>query len=124
MKILYLAAHALWPANTGARLRDFQLAQQLGARASVTFAEMAPANEQIQLRSVSTQLQQVIRLKKERTYTPWKILRGLAGPLPMTVLNCRSRSAARRLREILRDESFDTVQVEGVHLLEYLPAIL
>ena len=51
-------------------------------------------------------------------------MRGLAGPLPMTVLNCRSRSAARRLREILRDESFDTVQVEGVHLLEYLPAIL
>jgi len=45
MRILYFAPHQIWPINTGARLRDYQLARQLAARSSVTFVEMRHAGE-------------------------------------------------------------------------------
>ena len=35
MRILYFATHAAWPLTTGARLRDYHLARQLGSRCSV-----------------------------------------------------------------------------------------
>jgi len=45
MRLLYFAPHQIWPTNTGARLRDYQLARQLAARCSVTFVECAIAGE-------------------------------------------------------------------------------
>ena len=68
-------------------------------------------------------LARLVTLQTERTYTARKILRGLAGPAPVTVLNCWSRESASLLAETLRAGRFDTVQLEGVHLMEYLPVI-
>jgi glycosyltransferase involved in cell wall biosynthesis len=123
MNILYFATHPLWPANTGARLRDGHLARQLGARARVTFVEMCRAGESSEARFGPSLPARVVTLRKPRPYTPWKILRGLAGPSPVTVLNCWSRGAASLLTEALRGGSYDTVQIEGVHLMDYLPVI-
>jgi polysaccharide biosynthesis protein PslH len=50
-------------------------------------------------------------------------LRGLAGPTPITVLNCWSLRLASQLADALRSLQFDTVQIEGTHLMEYLPII-
>src|SRR5262249_54909269 len=58
-----------------------------------------------------------------RTYTPSKILCGLVGPAPITVLNCWSLGAASQLANVLRSKQFDTVQMEGVHLIKYLPIV-
>ena len=123
MNILYFAPHAMWPANTGARLRDYQLALQLAACANVTFLEMRGAEETLETAPAGCGVAKVVSSKKERTYTISKLLRGLAGPAPVTVLNCRSRDAFQLLAETLAAGQFDTVQIEGVHLMEYLPEI-
>jgi glycosyltransferase involved in cell wall biosynthesis len=68
-------------------------------------------------------LASIITLDKGRTYTTSKILRGLAGPIPLTVLNCWSRRMVSELMEAFRFRRFDSVQLEGVHLMEYLPVI-
>jgi glycosyltransferase involved in cell wall biosynthesis len=123
VRILYFAPHQIWPPTTGARLRDYQLARQLGARASVTFVEMRSAGEEQQAPPEDSEFTSVVTLKKVGMYTPSKIARGLAGPVPITVLNCWSHKSAARLAEVLKSRAFDTVQVEGVHLMEYLPII-
>jgi polysaccharide biosynthesis protein PslH len=123
MSLLYLAPHELWPVNTGARLRDYQLARQLAARESVTFVEMSCAGEEHQSPPEDSGFTRVVTFHKDRIYTPFKIARGLAGPIPLTVLNCWSSQSASQLAEVLRSRPFDTVQVEGVHLMEYLPII-
>jgi sugar transferase (PEP-CTERM/EpsH1 system associated) len=123
MRLLYFAPHQAWPIDTGARLRDYQLARHLAARCSVTFAEMRHVGEEWCRPAELSGLVNVVSLNKGRTYTLSKILRGLAGPVPVTVLNCWSRGMASELADALRSHQFDAVQIEGVHLMEYLPLI-
>jgi glycosyltransferase involved in cell wall biosynthesis len=123
MKSLYFAPHEFWPINSGARVRDYQLARQLASRSLVTFVEMRHAGEQQQIPPDDPDLISVVTVDKSRTYTPSKILRGLAGPTPITLLNCWSLQAAFQLADVLRSDQFDTVQIEGVLLMEYLPIV-
>jgi glycosyltransferase involved in cell wall biosynthesis len=123
MRLLYFAPHQIWPVNTGARLRDYQLACQLTACESVTFVEMCSAGEAHQALPADFGFAGIVTLYKDRVYTPSKIVKGLAGPIPLTVLNCWSPRSASQLADALRFSQFDTVQMEGVHLMEYLPII-
>jgi sugar transferase (PEP-CTERM/EpsH1 system associated) len=121
MRSLYFAPHQLWPVNTGARSRDFHLARQLASRSRVTFAEMRHAEEEQSAPPAQSGFAGVVSLRKDRTYGPTKILRGLAGPTPVTILNCWSPRLASQFADLLRSGQFDTVQMEGVHLMKYLP---
>jgi glycosyltransferase involved in cell wall biosynthesis len=123
MRILFFSPHPIWPVNTGGRLRDYQLARQLAARASVTFVQLCPVGEEPHILPVNSDLARVATLDKDRAYTPSKILRGLAGPTPVTLLNCWSERSGSQLADVLRSSQFDTVQIEGVHLMKYLPII-
>jgi glycosyltransferase involved in cell wall biosynthesis len=123
MRSLYFAPHQISPINSGARLRDYHLARQLAARSSVTFVEMRHAGEEPHIPPDDSGFADIVTLEKDVTYTPSKILRGLAGPTPMTVLNCWSPRSASQLANVLRSRQFDTVQMESVHLMEYLPII-
>ena len=98
MRSLYFAPHQIWPTNTGARLRDYQLARQLAARSAVTFVEMRHAGEKQRVPPDDSGLASIVTLEKSNTYTASKILRGLAGPIPVTVLNCWSHRSASRSR--------------------------
>ncbi len=123
MRILYFAPHQIWPLNTGGRLRDYQLARRLAVRESVTFVEMCGAREEHQAPTGDSGFAGIVTLQKDRVYTPSKIVKGLAGPIPLTVLNCWSPQSASQFADVMRSRPFDTVQIEGVHLMEYLPII-
>src|SRR5262249_24964002 len=53
----------------------------------------------------------------------WNLLRGLAGPTPVTVLNYSSQSVSAALADLGREMTFDAVQIEGVHLARYIPLL-
>jgi polysaccharide biosynthesis protein PslH len=123
MRILYFTPHQIWPANTGARLRNFQLSRRLALRCSVALIEMRQLGEELHRLPDDSGVAQVFTLNRGRAYAPSKVLAGLVGPLPVTVLNCWSPRLAVELAEVLRSYQFDTVQIQGVHLMEYLPVI-
>jgi glycosyltransferase involved in cell wall biosynthesis len=123
MKLLYFAAHQIWPLNTGARLRDFQLARQLATHSSVTFVEMRHAGDEQYIPSADSGFAGIVTLERDGTYTPSKILRGLAGPTPVTMLNCWSSRSASQLAGVLHSRQFDTVQIEGTQLMAFLPVL-
>lgn len=123
MKLLYFSPYEFWPANFGAPMRNYQLARHLAGRAAVTFVELRAARREPSPLPDDPSLPDVVTLTKGRTYTPSKILRGLVGRTPLTVLNCWSRRAAFQLQDLVRSHQFATAQIEGVHLMNYLPII-
>ena len=123
MRLLYFAPHKIWPVNTGARLRDYHLARQLAGRSSVTFVEMRQAGEEKCMPPNNSGFASVVTLNKDRPYGLAKVLQGLAGPTPVTVLNCWSPRSVSEFASVIRSREFHTVQLEGVLLMKYIPLI-
>jgi len=124
LQILYFSPRECWPLNTGARLRDYHLARQLARCASVTYLGMYPYEDSpVEFSASEHGFAKALALPREPAYTRPKLLRGLVGPDPVTVLNYWSPHIAAVLEQTLRAGQFDTVQMEGVHLVRYLPCI-
>lgn len=122
LKILFLCPQPLWPVNTGARLRNFHLANALGADADITVLQITAAGESAPPQT-SGAFHKLLSASRGKSYTPAKMLRGLAGPLPITVLNYTSDNVARTLASELEAESYDAVQLESIHLFRYFETI-
>jgi glycosyltransferase involved in cell wall biosynthesis len=123
LRILFFCPQPLWPTNTGARLRNFHLAKELGRQFSVTVLQLTPPGEPIPDAHNSDLFEKVITVPRERGYTPGRIVRGIVGPLPIPVLNYFAPRAFTTFSELLETRSFDAVQLESVHLFMYLSAI-
>jgi glycosyltransferase involved in cell wall biosynthesis len=125
MRILYFSPRECWPLNTGARLRDYHLARELAGRARVTYLGLrSPKDPPAVEPPAACGFARSVLVEMNASYTPGKIVRGLIGPVPVTVLNFWSGRAAVELERLLNGpEHFDTVQMEGVHLIEYLPVV-
>lgn len=115
--------------NSGARLRDYHLARQLAGHASVTYVGLKypgatsyepagdglPPPEQV--------FERVCMIPKARAYSPVNLVRGLLGPTPVTVWNCTTPEIAASLAKLGRETAFDSIQMEGVHLMRYAPVL-
>jgi glycosyltransferase involved in cell wall biosynthesis len=124
MRILYFSSRECWPLNTGARLRDYHFARQLARRAEVTYYGLRNPNDP-QLVSIPAEagLRDQAIVEKDESYSPAKLIKGLIGPVPVTLLNCENERALATLEKLLTETAFDSVQLEGVHLVDYVPVI-
>jgi len=62
-------------------------------------------------------------LSEARPYRLGNLARGLIGPTPVTILNYTSNAVAAALEALGRETPFDAVQVEGAHLVRYVPVL-
>jgi glycosyltransferase involved in cell wall biosynthesis len=122
MRLLYFSSRDCWPLTTGARIRDYQLAKYLARRADVHYLGLYPAGANPPAPPADCGFSQSL-LSREKAYSAGSVLRGLAGPLPVTVLNYTSSRIKETLDGILGKERFDSVQIEGVHLVDYVEVI-
>ncbi len=95
----------------------------LAQHCSVTLLQILQPEENVNASEDVANFQRVLSTRKNRSYTPGKIVRGLLGPLPVTVLNYSSGETLRALRETLHSEQFDAVQLESSHLFSYLDIV-
>jgi glycosyltransferase involved in cell wall biosynthesis len=124
MRILYFAPRECWPLTTGARLRDYHLARELAARCEVTLVCLHDPDEPDQgAPPAAAGFAQYICLHRERGYTLGKMVAGLLGPLPLPVRNYAGASASAALARLVAGHPFESIQVEGIHLLSYFPAL-
>lgn len=124
MRILYFSSRECWPLNTGARLRDYHFARQLARRAEVTYYGLRNPNDPpLAATPAEAGLREQVIVEKDESYSPAKLIKGLIGPVPVTLLNCESERAKAALEKLLTQTAFDSVQVEGVHLVGYVPII-
>ena len=133
-RILYFAPKECWPPSTGAQLRNFYLARELARggerltylgfsderarqadhKDTYQFGNRTPADEWCE---------ELITVPLNSSYSPGKLARGLLGKTPLPVLNYTTPAMKQALAEVLERKEFDIVQLESVHLAEYLPII-
>lgn len=126
MRILYFSPRDCWPADTGARLRDFHFAHELARREPVFYLGFDRSARSSQVRTAAAgpndELNCVLVTPPPR-FSPAGLLRGFIGPYPISVLNYSSDAMRTELRRLIETERIDIVQMEGVNLIQYLPAI-
>jgi glycosyltransferase involved in cell wall biosynthesis len=71
----------------------------------------------------SSSFKNVLSAKRGPSYTPANILRGLIGPLPITVLNYLSKNVESALTATLDSVPYDAIQIENIHMVPYLRTI-
>jgi sugar transferase (PEP-CTERM/EpsH1 system associated) len=122
MRVLYFSPRIAWPVISGAHLRDFYFAQYLAQKAQLTYIGLVADDAEKQADLLRQQLgndAQVIALRRDATYRRTNILRGLIGPTPLNVLNYTSPRVLAEVDRIVREQSFDTIQIESMHLIAY-----
>ncbi len=125
MRILYFSSRECWPLNTGARLRDYHFARELAQRAKLTYLGLRNPKDPPSVEPpAESGFQRHALVEKDPSFSPAKLIRGLTGPVPVTVLNNWSPRILAELERTVRDgEPFHSVQIEGMHLVQYLPAL-
>jgi glycosyltransferase involved in cell wall biosynthesis len=125
MRILYFSSRECWPLNTGARLRDYHFARELSRRTKLTYLGLRNPKDPPPVEPpVESGFEHHLLIQKDPSFSPVKLIRGLVGPEPVTVLNNWSPGILAELERTLRDgENFASVQIEGMHLVQYLPAL-
>jgi polysaccharide biosynthesis protein PslH len=122
MRVLYFSPRIAWPVISGAHLRDFYFAQYLAQKAQLTYIGLVAEDAGSQADLLRQQLgndAQVIALRRGATYRRSNILRGLIGPTPLNVLNYTSPRVLAEIDRIMGQNSFDTIQIESMHLIAY-----
>ncbi len=125
MRILYFSSRECWPLNTGARLRDYHFARELAHRTSVTYMGLRNPKDPPSVEPpAEAGFERAVLVEKDAAFTPLNLLRGAIGPVPVTVLNNWSPRISAELRRTLADgDPFSSVQIEGMHLVQYLPML-
>ena len=123
MHVLYFSPRICWPIISGAHLRDFYFARQLARNAQLTYIGLVNDDGgEAQASLLREQLgndAQVLALRREAGYRPANIVRGLIGPTPLNVLNFTSARVIAEVDRLLREQTFDTIQIESMHLIAY-----
>lgn len=132
MRILHFVPKDCFPVNTGAKLRNYYFARELAAKAKVTYLSFAD-NQKTENKSISSPkeplaplesfCEKVILVPHTNSYSLSKIIRGLVGRFPLTVLNYTTETMVEVLKQTLAENDFDIVHVESLLLAAYLPII-
>ena len=121
MHVLQIAPQICWPLDTGARLRNYHLARVLSDRARVSLLAFAEVDQPTaELEKI---YERVMTVPREKAYSLTKVLRGALGRTPLPLLNYTTEEMKQALARLLDENVFDVVQIESIHLLNYLPVI-
>lgn len=127
MRVLQLAPRAPWPLDTGAKLRNYYLARVIAAHASVSllaFSETGPAPPRLSApRRLPHPYDRIVTVPRDHGYSFGKLLRGAVGRTPLPLLNYTSEEMKQALEGTLVENAFDIIQLESIHLMNYLPVI-
>jgi glycosyltransferase involved in cell wall biosynthesis len=121
LRLLQLAPRFAGSPTGGAELRNFHLADRLSRHMRVTHIGFGlPGNSQDFSPAEGLRF---ISVPRDLSYRPIELVRGILGPVPFSVLNYIRPEMTEALRNLLREERFDILQMESVHLAGYLPVI-
>jgi polysaccharide biosynthesis protein PslH len=122
LRLLQLAQVNIRHPSTGSRIRNYHLATQLARVMNVTHVGFGDAGGMVNPSQGADRIR--IRLvPREPGYTVAKLARGAFGRTPVTLLNFYDSAMVAVLAEELATFSYDTVLVEGIEMIPYLPVI-
>jgi len=121
MRLLQFAPRVPWPLDTGAKLRNYHLARVLGEQAQVTLLAFTQTRDPAERRLDA--YESVVTVRRDGAYSIDKVIRGAIGRTPLPLLNYTTLEMRVTLAAVLIEHAYDIVQVESIHLMNYLPEI-
>jgi glycosyltransferase involved in cell wall biosynthesis len=128
LRILIVSMVSPLPLKAGGRIRVFNLLKRLAAHHRITLLCLVDSDDEFSTHraELDALCDRVIgvRWRPGVLGLTWRVIRAgtLALRLPVVTLNKRSPELAATLRELLRDEPFDVVQVEWVQMAQHVAA--
>ena len=123
MRILFLSPRQCCPPQSGAKLREFYLAEALGHRAELTHVFFSPPDAAPLGPTDLPFAKRILSVVQPRSYTPWRILRGVFSRWPLPVLNYTSEPMKVSLNTLVRDQKFDLIHLDSIHMAAYAPML-
>ena len=121
LRVLQFAPRTPWPLDTGAKLRNYHLARILAIQVRISL--LAFGDEQNETSALETVYERIVTVPRLAGYSFAKVLRGAVGRTPLPLLNYTTNEMSNTLAQVLAENDFDIVQVESIHLMNYLPVI-
>jgi sugar transferase (PEP-CTERM/EpsH1 system associated) len=119
--VLQFAPRVPWPLDTGAKLRNYHLARVLSQEFRVTL--LAFAEQEMHSPELKNVYERIEMVKRDEGYSFGRLLRGATGSTPLPLLNYTIEEMKQAFAALLNEQEFDLVQVESIHLMDYLPTI-
>lgn len=122
MRVLYFSPRICWPTTSGSHQRDFYFAKGLAQKSQLTYIGLVTDDAEGQAERLRGQLgngARVIAVCREASYRRANLVRGFFGPTPLNVLNFTSARVLAEVDRILHAQTFDTIQLESMHLIGY-----
>jgi glycosyltransferase involved in cell wall biosynthesis len=122
VNILFLTPQLPYPPRQGTAIRNWGLIRRLAARHVLTLVSFGEPGQAPDAPELAAACPRVITLPTPRR-TPGDRLRTLLSPHPDLARRLWSPGFARALAGLLRDSAFDVIQIEGLEMAPYLPAL-
>ena len=123
MRILFVSPRQCCPPQSGAALREYHLARALGGRAELTHAFFSQAGARTPGLADMPFCRKIVPVPAPRRYTPGKIVRGLLGRQPLSLVNYTSGAMKAALSAVVAAEPFDLVHLDSIHMAAYEPIL-
>lgn len=121
MRILFLHSQIPWPANTGAKIRTYQLIKNLAAEHQITLACFGQGEEVPQaIREVTAATLLLPGTTSGRGTMLRALLRSLGNRLPFSVNKYKQKAAVRAVAQLWQQQPFDLVHVDQPHMAVFL----
>lgn len=120
MKLLILTPQLPYPPHQGTTIRNFNIIKHLAPRHAITLVSFGTAAElgsAAPLRALCQRIEIAPYPSRSMIARAWTTL---ASPLPDMGLRLRSNVMRALVDQILREEKFDAVQVEGIEMVRYI----
>jgi len=120
MKLLVLTPQLPYPPHQGTTLRNFNILKHLAPRHDITllsFGTAAELDNAAPLRALCRHIEIVPYPTRSLAQRAWTTL---TSPLPDMALRLKSDEMHARYDALMRRESFDIVQVEGIEMARYV----
>ena len=121
MRILFLTSTLPYPPVDGWRIRANQLLQALASEHDVTLLSFRTLRDPADaVAALSRLCNRVEVVERSPNYSARDLFLGLVGQLPFSVLNYRVPAMHAKLAEIVTNTPPDIVQVEDIHMAQYV----
>lgn len=114
--VLLISPRQCWPPQSGAKLRDYYFARALGQHTSISYVYFIDPGSAPLSHAELPFCRNIVGLPKPRAYSPFKIVRGLTGRWPLSVLNYTSREMLQAVAGLARCKRYDLVHLDSIHM--------
>jgi len=123
LRILQITNRIPYPLNDGGNIASYHVTYYLNkAGHNVTLASLNTKKHH-QDPSVLKDIANVVSVDIDTTVTPWGLIGGLFSKVPYNVKRFRSKEFENALQQILTENTFDVIQLEGSYMAIYVPIV-